>query len=318
MALPNRPEPAISLHSARSLAQLTSEFGGSTNKPSAEVLDVAAPEHASIQSLVPILHPGSIKNLHRAAAVLVDPSLASRIQHHARWEHPFPRFALARLLSSLEDPVANQPSISPHAIIEPNVTLGHRVTIGHGAVLLAGASIGNDTIVSPRAVIYGSTFVGDRVVIGAGAVIGRPGFGWAQGPDGTTIRMPQLGGVVIEDDVEIGPLATIDAGTLHPTRLRSGCKLDAQVHVGHNVDIGEATFIAAQSGFAGSSTIGHHVLIGGQVGVADHVTIGNHAQLAGRSGVIGSIPPHAKVAGYPAVDRMRWLRAVAKLMRGKP
>jgi UDP-3-O-[3-hydroxymyristoyl] glucosamine N-acyltransferase len=128
--------------------------------------------------------------------------------------------------------------------------------------------------------------------------------------------MPQLGGVEVEDDVEIGPLATVDSGTLKPTRLRCGCKLDAQVHVGHNVEIGESTIVAAQSGFAGSVTVGDHVLVGGQVGVADNVTIGDHARLAGRSGVIGAVPPHATVAGYPAVDRLRWLRAIARMMRG--
>jgi UDP-3-O-[3-hydroxymyristoyl] glucosamine N-acyltransferase len=127
--------------------------------------------------------------------------------------------------------------------------------------------------------------------------------------------MPQLGGVVIEDDAVIGPLCTIDAGTLAPTRIRRGAKLDAHVHVAHNCDIGEGAIIAAQSGFAGSVTVGKGVLVGGQVGVADHVTIGDFARIAAKSGVIGDVPPGAIVAGYPAVPRSRWLRALARAYR---
>ncbi len=115
--------------------------------------------------------------------------------------------------------------------------------------------------------------------------------------------------------MRIGPNCTIDAGTLVPTRIRAHAKLDAQVHVGHNVDIGERTMIAAQSGFAGSSSVGNDVLVGGQVGVADHVRIGDGAQLAAKSGVIGDIAAGAIVAGYPAVPRTRWLRALATLYR---
>jgi UDP-3-O-[3-hydroxymyristoyl] glucosamine N-acyltransferase len=125
--------------------------------------------------------------------------------------------------------------------------------------------------------------------------------------------VPQLGGVVIEDDVVIGPLSTVDAGTLSPTRIRRGAKLDAHVHVGHNVDIGEGTIVAAQCGFAGSARIGRGVLVGGQAGIADHVVVGDGARIAAKSGVIGDVAPGATVAGYPAVPRIRWLRALAIL-----
>jgi UDP-3-O-[3-hydroxymyristoyl] glucosamine N-acyltransferase len=125
--------------------------------------------------------------------------------------------------------------------------------------------------------------------------------------------VPQLAGVVIDDDVSIGPLCTIDAGTLRPTRIRRGVKLDAHVHVGHNADIGEGTIVAAQCGFAGSVRIGRGVLVGGQAGVADHVTVGDGARIAAKSGVIGNVPAGITVAGYPAVRRVRWLRALARL-----
>jgi len=146
--------------------------------------------------------------------------------------------------------------------------------------------------------------------------VGHPGFGWADAPDGTVRAVPQLGGVLLEDDVYIGPMCSVDAGTLSPTRIRRGAKLDAHVHVGHNGDVGEGVMIAAQSGLAGSVTLGRDVLVGGQAGFADHVTVGDGARIAAKSGVIGDVPPGAVVAGYPAVPRTRWLRALARLYRG--
>ena len=225
----------------------------------------------------------------RGAALLVDAELAARLDRDgvragAVWVHPHATWAMAALLDE---------AIVPHA----------------------PAMIGEGSSVAPSAVLGPRVVLGMRVVVGAGAVIGHPGFGWTTGPDGVVRAVPQLGGVVIEDDVAVGPLCTIDAGTLSPTRVRRGAKLDAHVHVGHNGDIGEGTMIAAQCGFAGSVTIGRGVLVGGQVGIADHVTVGDGARIAAKSGVIGDVPPRAVVAGYPAVPRMRWLRALAALYR---
>ncbi|MGH7285991.1 MAG: DapH/DapD/GlmU-related protein [Polyangiaceae bacterium] len=151
------------------------------------------------------------------------------------------------------------------------------------------AKIGEHVVLHPRVVI------GKNVVIGAHAVIGHPGFGWATSDKGAR-AIPQLGGVVICDDVSIGPLCTIDAGTLSPTRIGARTKIDAHVHVGHNVVIGEDCMIAAQCGFAGSAVIGNRVMIGGQVGVGDHVHVGDDAKIAGKSGVIGDVPAGAVVA----------------------
>jgi UDP-3-O-[3-hydroxymyristoyl] glucosamine N-acyltransferase len=181
----------------------------------------------------------------------------------------------------------------------------------------APALVGEGSSVAPTAVLGPRVVIGARVVVGAGSVIGHPGFGWATGPTGAVRAVPPLGGVFLEDDVVIGPLCTVDAGTLGPTRIRRGAKLDAHVHVGHNGDIGEGTIVAAQCGFAGSVKIGRGVLVGGQVGVADHVTIGDGARIAAKSGVIGDVPPGAVVAGYPAVPRARWLRGLAALYRGR-
>jgi UDP-3-O-[3-hydroxymyristoyl] glucosamine N-acyltransferase len=222
----------------------------------------------------------------RGAALLVDESMASVVREvPAAWAHARATWAMAELLETLHVPDV-PPRVGEGCIIAPTAVLGPRVVVG------------------------------DRVTIGPGAVIGHPGFGWARG-EGLAVRaIPQLGGVVIEDDVFIGPLCTVDAGTLSPTRVRRGAKIDAQVHVGHNADIGEAAVIAAQSGFAGSVKIGRGALIGGQVGIADHVTVGEGARVAAKSGVIGDVPAGTVVAGYPAVARVRWLRALARAFRG--
>ena len=222
----------------------------------------------------------------RGAALLVDESMASVVKEvQAVWSHERATWAMADLLETLRVPDA-------------------------AAVVGQGCAIAPTAVLGPRVV------VGDRVTIGPGAVVGHPGFGWARG-DGHSVRaIPQLGGVVIEDDVFVGPLCTIDAGTLSPTRIRRGAKIDAQVHVGHNCDVGEGAVIAAQSGFAGSVKIGRGALIGGQVGIADHVTVGDGARVAAKSGVIGDVPAGTVVAGYPAVARVRWLRALARAFRG--
>jgi UDP-3-O-[3-hydroxymyristoyl] glucosamine N-acyltransferase len=178
------------------------------------------------------------------------------------------------------------------------------------------AVMGEACSIAPSAVLGPRVVLGARVVIGAGAVVGHPGFGWAFGADGAVRPVPQLGGVVIEDDVVIGPLSTVDAGTLGPTRVRRGAKLDAHVHVGHNTEIGEGTIVAAQCGFAGSVKIGRGVLVGGQAGIADHVVVGDGARIAAKSGVIGDVPAGLTVAGYPAMPRMRWLRSLARLHQG--
>ena len=246
--------------------------------------------HAGPGDLAPVLSGRFVKEAgeaaRRGAALLVDAAIADRVgRADALWVHEHATWAMAGVLDAAEVPDV------PAAV-------------GAGCVVATSAVLG------PR------VFLGARVHISEGAVIGNPGFGWAQGPRGAVRALPQLGGVVIEDDVSIGPLCTVDAGTLAPTRVRRGAKLDAHVHVGHNGDVGEGCLLAAQVGLAGSVSLGRGVLVGGQAGIADHVTVGDGARIAAKSGVIGDVPAGAVVAGYPAVARARWLRGLARLYRG--
>lgn len=263
--------------------------------------------------LAPLTSRRQVERARRAeCALLVDESLASLVPEGRRWIHPYASFALAKLLAEVEPP--RLPVRDPRAAIDATAKLAPDVAVGPFAVIGEGVEIGAGSVVEAHAVIYPRVRIGARVVVGAHAVVGRPGFGFAAGPGGELVRIPQLGGVEIEDDVEIGPLATVDAGTLAPTILRRGTRLDAHVHVGHNARIGPMTLVAAQSGFAGSVVVGGGVRIGGQAGIADHVRIGDGVQIAAKAGVIGDVASGV-VAGYPAVERKRWLRGMARLLR---
>ncbi len=274
----------------RPLDALVERHGGELQNGARGVVRRLVPiGSAGAGDLAPLLAPRYVDDAVRAAArgafLLVDASLeAPEVRTLPAWVHPFAAWALAELLDSGDAP-AEDPSTGDGCRIGPNVVLMPRVRIGA------------------------------RVTIGPGAIIGAAGFGFAPGPDGRVREIPQLGGVVIEDDVFIGAGCTIASGTITPTILRRGVKLDAQVHVGHNCDVGEGTVIAAQSGLAGSVVVGKGVMMGGQVGIADHLRIGDGARIAAKSGVIGDVAAGATVAGYPAVERVRWLRGLAELYR---
>jgi UDP-3-O-[3-hydroxymyristoyl] glucosamine N-acyltransferase len=245
------------------------------------------------------------------ALVLCTPELAERFAGAARWVHPHVMWVVACLLHEhtplLPLRSASEPAVSPAA------RLGAGVQLAHGAVIYPGVTLGDGTSVAEHAVLYGNVHVGARARIGAGAVLGRPGFGFVTGPAGARLRMPHPAGVRIGDDVEIGPLCTVDAGTLSATQIGDRTKLDAHVHVGHNVVIGADCYVAAQVGFAGSVVVGDGVLVGGQAGVADHCSIGDGARIMAQAGVIGDVPAGAEYAGYPAQPRAEWLRAWARL-----
>ncbi len=181
-------------------------------------------------------------------------------------------------------------SIGNNVKIYPNSFIGDNVVIGDGCVFFAGVRI------------YSETEIGNHVTIHSGTIIGSDGFGFAPLEDGSFSKIPQIGNVVIEDDVEIGSCSTVDRATLGTTYIRKGAKLDNQIQVAHNVEIGENTVIAAQTGIAGSTKIGKNCMIGGQVGIAGHITIGNFVKIQAQSGIGKSLKDGEIVQGSPAFN----------------
>jgi UDP-3-O-[3-hydroxymyristoyl] glucosamine N-acyltransferase len=195
------------------------------------------------------------------------------------------------------DPTA---SVGALAVVEAGAAIGPRVRVGPLVWIGPGVTIGEDSVLFPHVAIYGGCRVGRRVIVHAGAVIGADGFGFVPGAGGP-VKIPQVGIVVVEDDVEIGANSTIDRATLGETVIGRGTKLDNLVHIGHNVEVGQRCLMAAQGGVSGSSRIGDDVIMGGQVGLADHVHIGDGAMLAGGTAVMRDIPAGQRFAG-------RWAR----------
>ena len=171
--------------------------------------------------------------------------------------------------------------------IYPNCFIGDNVVIGDNVILFAGAKV------------YSETIIGNDCTIHSGAIIGADGFGFAPNPDGTYTKIPQIGNVIIEDNVDIGSCTTIDRATMGSTIIRKGVKLDNQIQIAHNVEIGENTVIAAQTGVAGSTKIGKSGMIGGQVGIAGHLTIGNNVRIQAQSGVGRNIKDNEILQGSP-------------------
>lgn len=204
--------------------------------------------------------------------------------------------------------------IGPYVVIGDNVKLGERVTIMAGSKIGDEVIIGDDSVIGYNVVIEDRTIIGKRVKIQPGAVIGKEGFGFYRGKDGY-VRIPHLGNVILEDDVEIGANSIVDRATLGSTVIKKGTKIDSLVLVAHNVKIGEDTAIAGQTGIAGSSEIGNRCMVGGQVGIVDHVKIGDNSVLLAHAGVIGDIPPNSTFSGIPARPHQEWLKAQAILLR---
>lgn len=204
--------------------------------------------------------------------------------------------------------------VGAFAYIGAGVRLGKNVKIYPQAYIGDGVSIGDDTIIRPGVRIYEGCVIGSRCQIHAGAVIGADGFGFAPTDNGYE-KIPQLGNVVIEDDVEIGANTTVDRATFGSTRIGRGTKLDNLVQIAHNVQVGRDNVFAAQVGVAGSTTIGDCNQIAGQVGVAGHIRVGSHNQIGAQSGVPNSVGDRKRLMGYPAVDARQFAKNLVYIKR---
>jgi UDP-3-O-[3-hydroxymyristoyl] glucosamine N-acyltransferase len=193
--------------------------------------------------------------------------------------------------------IGNSVTIGENVKIYPNCFIGDNVVIGNNVTIFAGAKV------------FSETEIGNNVSIHSGAVLGGDGFGFAPNPDGTYSKIPQIGNLIIEDNVNIGAGTTIDRATMGSTIIRKGVKLDNQIQVGHNVEIGENTVIAAQTGIAGSTKIGKNCMIGGQVGFAGHITVGNNVHIQGKTGVTKSVKDGEILQGNPAMSYKEYYKS---------
>ncbi len=204
--------------------------------------------------------------------------------------------------------------IEPYALIGDGAKIGDRSCIGSFTVIEAGAELGDDCRIAHSCSILADVQLGDRVLVHPGTRIGTDGFGYARGPEGA-VKIPQVGGCRVGDDVEIGANCTIDRGSLGDTSIGARTKIDNLVHIGHNVEVGEDCMIVAQVGVAGSVRIGQGAALAGQAGIAGHLTIGPGARIAAQAGVIGNVPPGAEYSGYPARPHAHAMRASAALLK---
>lgn len=202
--------------------------------------------------------------------------------------------------------------VGAFAYIGENVTIGDQTKIFPGAFLGDNVKVGKNSIIHPGVKIYHECVIGSNVTIHAGTVVGSDGFGFAPQADGSFKKVPQIGNVIVEDYVEIGANATIDRATMGSTLIKSGAKLDNLIQIAHNVEVGNNTVIAAQSGVSGSTKLGNNVMIGGQAGIVGHIQIADGARINAQSGVSKSIKtPNTAVTGSPAYDYTSALRSQA-------
>jgi len=269
---------------------------------SVEVAGVAAPERASSSDLIFVDSAKHTARAEASAAKCVVLPAELTVAGKTVLRSGNAKVAFAKAAALLREPaniangvhptavigplakIAASASIGPYAVICEDAHIGERTQIGAHCVVGAGSWIGDNCRIHPRVTLYANTRIGNRVEIHAGAVVGADGFGYAYG-EGRHWKFPQAGIVEIADEVEIGANTTIDRGSLDDTRIAEGVKIDNLVHVGHNVQIGAHTVIAAQTGISGSSILGHHVIVGGQVGIADHCTLEDSSVAGAQAGI---------------------------------
>ncbi len=286
-------------------------------------LEKAGPEEISF--LANIKYAAKLDST-RAGAVVLPPDYRDRHPVCLVTSNPYLDFAkIMRLFSQEEhEPagISELAAIHPDAHVEENATIhpfvsiGPRTVVRSGSVIHSGAALERDCVVGrdcrlyPGVTLMPGTELGDRVTLHAGVVLGSDGFGFAQGESGPE-KVPQMGRVIVESDVEIGANSTVDRGTLGETRVGQGTKIDNQVQLGHNVTVGRNSVLVAQVGIAGSTSVGDCVILAGQVGVGGHISIGSGSQVGGKSGIHRNVKPNSRLSGYPAMEHSDFLRLAA-------
>jgi len=309
------------------LGELALLVGGQVEgNPALEIFGIASLEDAGEKDITFLAELKNVARLEktRAAAAIVPPSLPPLAKPVIRTPNPYLAYAKVQAFFSWQPHILR--GIDPRAYlgqgvkigkdvsINPFVFLGDECQIHDRAVLYPGvyvgnqAEIGEETILFPNVVVMDRCIIGKRVIIHPGTVIGSDGFGYA--PDGPRyVKIPQVGVVQIDDEVEIGANCTIDRAAMGKTWIKKGVKTDNLVQIAHNVTIGENTIIVAQVGIAGSVKVGDRVALGGQVGIAGHLKIGDGAKIGAQSGVAQDVSPGEIVSGTPAFPHREWLKA---------
>jgi UDP-3-O-[3-hydroxymyristoyl] glucosamine N-acyltransferase len=316
------------------LSVLAAKIGASLLGPDAEVTGVAPVGEAAPGQVTFLSNPKYARQARETKASAIIAKEAIPGAGCAFLLTPDPYFAFACAVELFHPKGVYAPGVSPQACVHPAASLGKDVHVGpfvsveegavvgdrvalHSGVYVGkGAVVGEESVLYPRVTLYEGVRVGKRVILHAGCVIGSDGFGFAPTPQGYR-KIPQVGTVEIGDDVEIGANTTIDRASLGITRIGSGTKLDNLIQVGHSVEIGRDTVIAAQVGIAGSARVGNRVMIGGQSGLAGHLTVGDGVMLGAKTGVAASLSAdETRVwSGVPAMPHKTWLKMVTLLPR---
>jgi UDP-3-O-[3-hydroxymyristoyl] glucosamine N-acyltransferase len=300
----------MTIRELASLLKAESVEGAAGNE---EISSVASITEAGPETVSFIANPSYEKYLPttKAAAVIVGISLevqkTTNIPALIRCKDPYAAFANALAIFNKRKNMFRE-HIHPSAVVSPSAQISPSAFIGANVFIGDDVTVGDGTVIHPGAIIYDSSSIGKNVVIGAGTVVGFDGFGYAPAANGSFSKIPQIGNVIIEDDVEIGSLCTIDRATISSTIIRRGVKIDNLVHIAHNVEIGEDTAIAAQTGISGSAKIGKRNQIAGQVGMVGHITTADDTIIIAQSGVSKSITKPGTYFGAPAKEFRTALR----------
>lgn len=319
----NMPTVRIKLHDLAAQLGCTLHGDGGV-----EITGVAGLEQAGPTELTFLANPKYAPKVKqsRAAAILVAQPLPQSSPISVVSKNPYHDFAraLALFYQPPRPPIGIHPtasiaatarigegsSIGPYSVVGEHVTIGRNAVLHPHVVIYEGAQIGDDFYAHAQSVVREYCRIGDRVILQNGVIIGGDGYGFAKTSEGTHFKIVQSGITVIEDDVEIQTLSSIDRATVGETRVKRGAKIDSLVQVGHASVVGEDNIICAQTGLAGSSILGKDVLLAGQVGISGHLTIHDHAIIYAQSGIGGDVKEGAVMSGSPAFDSREWLRAI--------